>query len=111
MGRGLSTLQIDILKWLHEQQDAFSHTIGAAWFSHWGTPWKGDASLTNSERAVASRALRRLEQRGLVLRNNGVSGSPGTGKARTAASDPHNRTTNVRITDAGRALVQSLSAK
>jgi DNA-binding HxlR family transcriptional regulator len=58
----------------------------------WGVDWspsRGQASWTPADRAVVSRALRRLEQGGLVERKNEQTGNPA-------------RTTNVRLTARGR---------
>src|SRR5688500_8040526 len=88
----LSHLQKHLLYYLarrHAAQEARNDIRGLAWGAYWkvgGTP---------AERAAYSRALRRLEQRGLVLRQNETSGAPHTGSVRTHADQPHKRTTNV----------------
>ena len=58
--------------------------------TRWADPW------TPADRAVISRALRRLEQRGLVERKNEVTNTP-------------RRTTNVRLTDRGREVAKRLT--
>lgn len=75
-------------------------------------PWqeRGEA-FSSVERASVSRTLARLERRGLILRQNTLRGSgAGTGKARHSADEPHNRTTHVRITDAGRLAAEASAA-
>ena len=65
----------------------------------WGVEWYPSRWLdgsTPADRAVVSRALRRLEQRGLVERKNQRTGKPG-------------RTTNVRLTDRGREIAKRLT--
>jgi hypothetical protein len=64
---------------------------GVEWYpSRWADRW------TPADRAVVSRALRRLEQRGFVERKNERTGQPG-------------RTTNVRLTDRGREVAKWLT--
>ena len=65
------------------------------------TPWQGGyywwhGSATRSAQASMSRALRRLEARGLVRRLNHMSGSP-------------ERTTHVAPTAEGRAIAERLT--
>jgi hypothetical protein len=98
MGRGLSDLQKRIL-----------HTVAKGHHEHWlGCPWLdvarhckqrdelADAILTtrlwrDSEHASVSRALHRLEHRGLIIRNRGKR-----------------RTETVPITPEGRKVVDGL---
>ena len=67
----------------------------------WGVPVRLTSSGSASERASASRSLRRLEARGLVLRENHVRHPPGLNGTRKSALDPHNRTTYVKVTELG----------
>jgi DNA-binding PadR family transcriptional regulator len=65
----------------------------------WGVDWdpsRGQDSWTPTDRAVVSRALRRLEQRGLVERKNEQTDNPA-------------RTTNVRLTARGREVANRLT--
>jgi DNA-binding MarR family transcriptional regulator len=66
---------------------------------YWGVKWK-TGTTTRVRDASLSRALRRLEQRGYVKRQNQVSGD-----------DPEykHRTTHVKLTDAGRELIEGLT--
>lgn len=73
-----------------------------------GVPYRssGEASF----RASLSRAVARLENRGLVLRQNARSGSPGFGRCREHADDPKPiRTTNVSLTALGKAAAKRLT--
>jgi DNA-binding MarR family transcriptional regulator len=63
---------------------------------------RGAWGKTRADSAAYSRALRRLEARGLVLRTNVMSGRPDTGHVRTAADQPHGRSDHVFLTDLGR---------
>jgi hypothetical protein len=66
---------------------------------YWGVEWHPGRYMddwTPADRAVFSRSLRRLEQRGLVERKN----------ERTGEST---RTTNVRLTDRGREVAKRLT--
>jgi hypothetical protein len=55
---------------------------------------------------MVSKALRRLEQRGLVLRQSQRRGT--LGKARVTAGDAHTRTTHVQLTAVGIAVAARL---
>mgnify|MGYP005842338755 CR=1 FL=1 len=89
----LSQLQRHLLSHLMERTDAGTHYFGAV-------PWRTSGS--RSDQAAISRAMARLERRGLVLRINYPTGLPdGSGLMRTRADQPHNRTTHVRLTKAG----------
>ena len=66
---------------------------------YWGVEWYPSRWLDDSmpaDRAVVSRALRRLEQRGLVERKNQRTGKSG-------------RTTNVRLTNWGLEIAKRLT--
>ena len=94
----LSRVQKAILARLYDRQ-----VDGSPWsrFNKWGSPWGTEA--TRSEAAARSRALKRLEERGLVLRQNYVSG-----RVRRTRLEPHSRTTHVQLTPAGVKLVERL---
>ena len=111
MGKGLSGLQMDILKWISRQDPpiyAWKDTVA----------WKGYCyGYANSwvfplrTRSAISRALRRLEARGLVRTLNEIHGenfpiqlAKGKGPSRT-------RTTHVVLTEAGRKIVAALLNK
>jgi hypothetical protein len=74
---------------------------GKAALNTWGIPWRpstGDARWTPSQRSAWSRSLRRLEQRGLVLRRNW--------------RNPHGRrTTHIVLSQDGEAVAQWLIAQ
>ena len=64
-----------------------------------------------SDQASMSRALARLEARGLVLRQNICRGSPGRGEYRRTADDPKSvRTHNVSFTDLGKVVAKWLTS-
>ena len=99
----LSAQEVHILLWLAERHPLV-HPLNAAW----GVRWRvGDA--TASVRASLSRSLRRLELRGLVLRQDDWSGNPETGKARQTAAEPHQRTTHVQLLPAGIEMAERLT--
>lgn len=114
---GLSRLQRDILVMLfndytttiNRRRDTFLH--GRT--EHWGVrlrPVRGQE--TRATQAARSRAVARLEARGLVLRQNEARGCPTTGCARTSVSDPKAaRTTSVLLLPAGIELAQRLTAR
>jgi DNA-binding MarR family transcriptional regulator len=66
---------------------------------------------TAADRAAFSRALRRLEQRGLVVRTNYSRGLPdGSGWARQRADQPAPvRSDHVILTDQGRAVAEAVN--
>lgn len=70
--------------------------------SVWGMQYV--ASGTPANRASVSRTLRRLEQRGLILRHNDI-----TGGKRSSPKDPVVRTTHVEFTAAGLEYMQRLT--
>ena len=93
----LSHEQRAVLEWLFDN-------IPVSTCPPWGVRWRpGKWGVTNdpSRRAAYSRMLKRLEARGLILRQNQVSGNPLNGEVRTSGTEPHNRTTHVFLTDLG----------
>jgi hypothetical protein len=70
---------------------------------HWGVHiWKRGAR-NRSASASRSRALRRLEDRGLIVRRNSISGDHAPSMFGTQT-----RTVEIRFTEAGRKLAESL---
>ena len=94
--RRLSPLQRFILAEVYE---ATLHEQKSGKYSDcWGARWTLSKSIKNPTRAqsaAASRALRRLDQRGLVIRRNDVSEG--------------NRTTCVKLTDEGLSIAKRLT--
>jgi hypothetical protein len=96
----LSRLQQRILRqlrvqmaWIHAHGNARAQVV----LFVWGVPWRPGAyhaRWTNAKRAAYSRALRRLERRGLLLRVR---------RGRKATS---RRTTHVRLLPCSEAVVQ-----
>ena len=101
----LSKVQRDLLAFLYAEHLAGGAGRGYDGCIHWHTEG------TNSQRATLSRALRRLEHRGLLLRLNFVSGmgeQRGFGMRRSK-DDPHNRTTHIRMLPPGVEVGKRLS--
>jgi hypothetical protein len=70
-----------------------------------------DDPRPRAESAAFSRAVARLERRGLVLRKNVSSGVPGTGKVRTSSDQPHTRADHLMLTEAGRKVAEWLDGE
>ncbi len=100
----LSLLQRQMLVWL-AAQPAESAEGRIAWRAvETGKPWAGLSAAT------VSRALRRLEERGLVLRQSSSEGHPTASGWRTSVQQPFSGpTTHVQLTPAGRALAAQLT--
>jgi hypothetical protein len=104
----LSQLQKKILRCVYARtirDETWAKGTGETWrikhVEYWGIEWypsKGQRAWTPSNRAVMSRALRRLEQRGLVERRNRISG------------EESGRTVNVHLTDRGREVAKRLTS-
>lgn len=97
---GLSAQQREILLWIVQQThlaDAGLRSFFWSWRSKDGTRYVGwrQHGFTRSESASSSRALRRLEQRGLLERANWCSDAK--------------RTTAVRLTPLGRSTAETLA--
>ena len=79
----LSEQQKDILASilaLYERIEASGNDFAARQLEIWGVPWRTKwlyCDLTRSDHAAISRALSRLERRGLVIRQNSCTGTPG----------------------------------
>lgn len=99
----LSKVQRDLLLW------AYDHRPTSAMNVAWGARLKWPKGMPPARRASLSRALRRLERRGLVLRQNTTTGSPVTGAARKSPDEPHTRTNCVALTAAGLELCERLT--
>ena len=100
-GRGLSDQQKWILRtvfWLYDYAERNATDYGRRmveiWGIHW-TPSRWHQDWTASDRASVSRALKRLEGRGLVLRTNDWGGD--------------RRTNHVRLTEQGRQEAERLT--
>jgi DNA-binding MarR family transcriptional regulator len=76
---------------------ALKHDDGSIWGSHWRT-----RGLDRIRQASISRAIRRLENRGLLARLNQVSGPVGEFTTK-------HRTTHLKLTDKGRAEAERLT--
>lgn len=98
----LSRQQRHILDVLWEQTtyiEGHGNEFAKAMLNYWGVRWypaKGFDDWKRSDSATISRALRRLEHRGLVERKNEISDRVG-------------RTTRVKLTAAGIAIAKRLT--
>ncbi len=112
MGRGFGRIQARILVAVWRATEAgFAERC-------WGVPW-GRLLPPNRSRsfcAAVSRALKRLEDRGLVRRRNKLSGDkhqqPVEFAGRVRIPDPppaHHRSTHVLLTDEGLAIARTLA--
>lgn len=99
----LSKFQRDLLLWAYRNRPTDPANV------LWGARLKWPRGISPSKRASVSRALRRLEQRGLILRQNTTTGNPETGLARKSADEPHSRTNCVALTPAGLELAGRLT--
>jgi hypothetical protein len=120
MGRGLSAdqqdLLCDLLEW-YQHVEAKGNEFAKTDLSLRGLsiPWlRGTLKdWSRSESASFSRSLRRLEQRGLILRinvNQGIpEGHPQAGRIRTSIDQPCTRADHVLLTPLGRQVAGQLS--
>ncbi len=137
MGKGLSYLQVDILTHLlevYDWVDQHGNDFAKREVYHWGVRWYPSKiwdwsdwpdGYSRSVAAAVSRAVVRLEKRGLVLRNNNKSGGTpdpqpaldfwtrkpimATGMSRISADQtPPARCVNLKLTEAGREAARSL---
>lgn len=110
--KGLSELQKYILKDLAfrwDNEPGFAECWGVRWTPskrHWviGKGW--ETGQTKSEKVTYSKALARLEKRGLIIRQNGMGGGKkypnNNGMSRRSVSEPYGgKTTNVVLTESG----------
>ena len=102
---GLSKNQRRMLEVLY--LDAINGGAGPGYsgYSYWATIG------TTTQRASWSRALRRLEQRGILLRvnfSNGMGEQYGY-RMRKSKDEPHSRTTHIKLTDAGMEIGKRLT--
>jgi DNA-binding MarR family transcriptional regulator len=66
---------------------------------------------TTADSAAFSRLVRRLEARGLVLRNNarnGVASGPSQGRARRSLEEPIARADHLLLTEMGRLVAETV---
>src|SRR5258708_31644639 len=110
---GLSDTQANILRyalrryqWVETHGNESSRRQAAMWGIPW-CPWRKDDRPNGSDRASVSRALRRLESRGLVQRRNDYRGD------RWQESPDDNgvrfRTLQVKLTAEGRKVAERLT--
>ena len=95
----LSRLQKSLLRWLirrHNYIAEHGNPYEQNRLHYFGVKWRPQAD-TPSQRASVSRAIREMENRGLLLRQNVLC----EGRARLTREDPHDRTTHVKLLPAG----------
>lgn len=93
MGRGLSKLQLAILRCIRDLEEVYGDTGGfAPWQNGWNARRNGNP-YTRAEQASISRAVRRLEKRGLVDTRRTIDGN--------------RNIIGVRLTEQGRLLVNN----
>ncbi len=91
---------------------------GAAQVRIWGVPLKwlrGTKKYhTAADSAAFSRSIRRLEARGLLLRNSqrsGVASGPSQGRIRRSIEEPIARADHLLLTDQGRLVAETVKIK
>ena len=108
---GLSAIQREILLYVYKVEPQQVHQWrGVSWRPRVACGLAAGA-WSRADAAAFSRSVRRLEQRGLLFRDNEARGVPALGGMRrtTLAEPPPLRTTHLKLTDAGRALAQRLT--
>ena len=103
---GHSPLQAFILDFLLRATEAQEKADLPEFVTCWGVPWRTDR-LSRAQQAAMSRALRRLEGGGFVLRQNCVTGGD-QGTVRRSKSERHHRTTHVQLLRKGRELAVNI---
>lgn len=106
----LSEQQRVVLRWLHRQEyrlETLGSPVQRRDLHGFGVPWQdrcAEGGITPVERASDSRALARLERRGLILRQS-------IRRARQSADEPHGRTTHVQLMPAGRIVAKAIATR
>ena len=100
-GRRLSPLGEAILKWVYREERSWRDDI-------WGVPWRPSrvGVETRTAQAVVSRAVQRLERRGLLIRQSQRSGPV---YRRSVADPAPRRATHLLLTGPGRELAERLT--
>lgn len=117
----LSVDQVETIIWLYNATKWYLESgnlteFGKISINLWGVPWRPAKEnreygygFTRGDSAVWSRSLKRLEDRGLLLRINDISGSPDGPAVRQSKEDPPpRRTTRVKITPLGLEVAEIL---
>jgi hypothetical protein len=103
----------DLLAYYRNHEDAGDGNT--AQVRIWGVPLKwlrgSNQYHTAADSAAFSRSVRRLEARGLVLRNNarnGVLSGPSRRRARRSIDEPISRADHLLLTDMGRQVAETV---
>ena len=106
----------ELLSYYRRREEAGGN--GAAQVRIWGVPLKWlqgtKQYCTAADSAAFSRSIRRLEARGLVLRNNSQSGvlsGPSRGRTRRSIDEPIARADHLLLTDMGRQVAETVKIK
>ncbi len=106
---GLQKQMLVILFDLHQEQREFPDT------SVWGVAWqpaKQWPAMNRADGAALSRAIARLESRGLLIRQNIRNGTPESGRRRdTPQSMPPLRCDHILLTEAGHAAARLIKTQ
>jgi DNA-binding MarR family transcriptional regulator len=117
--RKLSSRQMWLLALLLDLTETLSKESGHKFYRVWGLPWHpgkwhrwtlewGHREWTLSDRAAFSRTLRRLEKRGLVIRDNHIEAFRSGRRHASIEEAAPMRTTIVRLTTLGRMVAKQL---
>lgn len=99
----LSKQQKEILMSVYADSLVFRHNPRSP-----GISWR-TLEASRSRQSSVSRSLRRLEERGLLVRTNHWSGIPGSGRIRTRLDEPAPvRTDHVILTEEGTDVAEQL---
>ncbi len=111
----LSALQKHVLRHLYqcrikqaEYESRPGYLAGCKHLNTFGSKWR--AGGTPAQRASLSRALARLEARGLLLRQNSYTGSEDGGCRTDKSQTPPKRTVEVLLTPLGVAVAKRLTS-
>jgi hypothetical protein len=113
---GQRRILADLLVYYRNREEAGGNS--AAQVRIWGVPLKWlrgtKRDRTAADSAAFSRSIRRLEARGLMLRNNsanGVLSGPSRCRARRSIDEPIARADHLLLTDMGRQVAETVKIK
>lgn len=102
---------LEVTEWREQNGNDHNKRRLEFWGVHW-QPSRGQQRWTRSDSAAVSRSLRRLEARGLVIRDNAISGSPSADGSRKSLDElPPKRACNVKLTELGRVVAKTVNKK
>jgi hypothetical protein len=110
---GQRRILADLLVYYRNREEAGGNSV--AQVRIWGVPLKWlrgtKRDRTAADSAAFSRSIRRLEARGLVLRNNsrnGVASGPSQGRARRSLEELIARADHLLLTEMGRLVAETV---